>query len=507
MISKISSAGLVGIKPFLVQVEAKAVRGVPKIVITGLGDQAVAESKHRIITALKNIGIKFKTCRVVVNLAPANIKKKGSHFDLAISAVILSEFGYFSVPTNKTMFLGEIGLNGELRPVKGLLNMALLARQLEFNSLIVPLSQKNELSLIDKVDIFVFENLKKLLSWNQGNYCPAKIESFKSLSVANYSPSKYWHFTNHFPKIKRVLQIAAAGKHNLLLIGSSQFGLQKISRCLLDLLPPPSNSELLEINQIYSLLNNSDIGIQQNRPYRQIEANITQTELVGNVSKVRPGEFSLSHQGILYVNCLDNFLLKTLNFFKRPLAAKKISLSLGDRAMDLFADFLLIASIKPCPCGNYGSCTKKCSCNPAARNKHLAMIPFFMLKSFDVFLYLNDLQEKKATDLFSMSEENIKLDEIKQKIMQARMKQVSRLKKEEFVFNSQITQASLVELIEISARAKTELARAQDRFKLPMFSCLAIIRVAQTIADLDHEEKIKRVHIREALQYRWLANN
>ncbi|MEA2056562.1 MAG: ATP-binding protein [Patescibacteria group bacterium] len=506
MITKISSAGLMGIKPFLVQVEAKAIRGVPRVIITGLGDQAVSESKHRIITALKNIEVKFKACRVVVNLAPANIRKKGSHFDLAITVAILSEFGYFSAPTSKTMFLGEIGLNGELRPVRGLLNMALLARQLKFNSLIVPLSQKKEVRLIDGIDIFAFSDLKKLLSWNKGNYHPAKVVFSKNLPQRNYARAKYWHFISQFPRIERILQIAGAGKHNLLLVGANSFSMQKISRCLLDLFLPPTNQELLEINQIYSLFKNNTFHIKQRRPYRSIDTNITKTELVGSSRKFKPGEFSLAHKGILFVNNLDDFSLKKLNLFRQPLAEKRINLSLGDGLTTLFADFLSIACFKPCPCGNYGSQSRKCLCNPAARKKHLASIPLFLLKSFDLFIYLTDLQEKKTVDLFSKPDNNLKFDENKKQIREARTRQIARYKQKNCILNSGITQELLSDLIKITSKAKAELARAQEEFKLPLYSCLSIIKVAQTIADLDQKDEIKQIHIREALQYRWLTN-
>jgi magnesium chelatase family protein len=503
MTTIVNSASLRGLEPFLVEVEVTASRGVPKLIITGLADRAVSESKHRILTALKNLGIKLKSCRIVVNLAPADVKKRGAHLDLSIALAILTEFKHCRLLPAKTLVVGELGLNGEIRSVSGLLNYVLFAQKQGFNKVIIPRSQKVGLKLVSNIEILMADNLDQILNWTKDQ---VELPRFKAGSISSKKNlgkfDHFWTQLNNRPEIQRVLSICAAGGHHLLLLGPVDASKNSVARAIRAVLPPPSAQEAIEAMQIHSLLEVDCQSLIRDRPWRKVDVNITKAGLAGGGRKIKPGEISLAHQGVLFIRDVPHISYKVLSCLERPLITGRVKLRRNNISFVYPANFCLVASTPLCPCGYFGSNIQTCSCNPDQRKRFFTKIPSFLLNQIDLYLRLQPFRAKSLSELLSNKDQQ-DLTKLRQSIKVAREIQCRRYQDETFDFNYQLSSDYIQQQICLSQPAKKALDQAYQALRLSTAACLKTIKLARTIADLQQVEVIAADHINEALGYRF----
>ncbi len=504
MTTIINSASLRGLEPFLVEVEVTASRGVPKLIITGLADRAVSESKHRILTALKNLGIKLKSCRIVVNLAPADVKKRGAHLDLSIALAILTEFRHCRLLPAKTLVVGELGLNGEIRSVSGLLNYVSFAQKQGFKKVIIPRSQKVGLKLVSNIEILMVDNLEQILDWTKDQNKLPRFKADGSISSKKNSGKfdHFWTQLNNRPEIQRVLSICAAGGHHLLLLGPVDASKNSVARAIRAVLPPPSDQDAIEAMQIHSLLKVNCQSLISDRPWRKVDVNITKAGLAGGGRKIKPGEISLAHQGVLFIRDIHHISYKILSCLERPLTTGKIKLRRNNISFVYPANFCLVASTPLCPCGYFGSNMQTCSCNPDQRKRFFTRIPSFLLNRIDLYLRLKPFRAKSLSKLLS-NKDRQELTTLRQNIRTAREIQSKRYRDEAFDLNYQLSADYIQKQIYLSQPARKTLDKAYQALRLSTAACLKTIKLAQTIADLKQIEVIAADDINEALGYRF----
>ncbi len=507
MMTTVNSASLKGFDPFLVRVEVTATRGVPKLIITGLADRAVSESKHRILTALKNLGIELKSCRIVVNLAPADVNKRGAHLDLPIALAVLSEFGHCSLDTDKTLMVGELGLNGEIKPVKGVFNYVLFARNRGFERVIIPQNQEKGLGLISGIEILLAKNLAQVINWTKNR---VKLPSFKAVEggFSKKDLNKFDHFWGQLgnqPKIQRALAISAVGGHHLLLLGPIDASKNSVAQAMRAVLPPPTSCEAIEALKIHSLMNGSCHHLVSHRPWREVDMNVTKAGLVGGGRRIRPGEVSLAHQGVLYIKHISRISYKILSCLEQPLTTGRIKLRRNNVSFGYSADFCLIGSSSLCPCGYFGSKMQSCTCNPNQRKRFLTKIPPFLFRQIDLYLKLQPFGARDLSQLFS-NQTQPGLKELRRKVERARQVQLTRYKQEDFKLNYQLSSNYIQSKIRMSQPAKKALEEAYQSLQLSSTVCLKTIKIAQSIADLEQVEEITVNQINEALGYRFSFN-
>lgn len=501
MFAKINSLGLFGLNAFNVDVEIEISRGIPAFDIVGLPDLVVKESRERIKSSMRCCNIEFPVAKVMVNLAPAGTRKSGSVHDIAILMAVLKAAGYIQDYLDSCCFIGELSLNGSLRSVEGVLPMVLLARETGFKSVFVPKENAFEASVADGIDIYGAESVSQILDHftrgikiqKQEKFVPQHRENSYSLDFSDVKGQK---------TAKAALEIAAAGGHNALLIGTPGSGKSMLAKRMPSILPAMTFEESIETTKVHSIcgLLDAKSPLITERPFRTPHHTISAAGLAGGGSVPRPGEISLAHNGLLFLDELAEFDRKTLEILRQPLEDGKVTISRAAGTVTYPASIMLIAAMNPCPCGYYGHPGGKCRCTHKQVSAYLSKISGPLLDRFDLHI---EAAPVEFQDLSSDIKEEPSA-EIRRRVTKAREIQHERFKNSGIRCNADITPDRLQEFCVMSDSAKTFIGNAFDRLGLSARAYDRILKVARTIADLKSSEIIEKDHISAAIQFRSL---
>jgi magnesium chelatase family protein len=506
LLARVFSCTTVGIDPYLIEVEVDVGGGLPEFTIVGLPDTTVKESKERVRTAIKNAGFEFPPRKIIVNLAPADIKKAGPGFDLAIAVGILAATGQIkTVYLNDYIFVGELSLDGSIRSVPGILPMALFIHEQTTKSFLVAEDNRGEVALTP-VQAYSFSSLLKIKNFLENPQIYNKVEqqSLKNFleqkqeTVYDFADVKGQHLA------KRALEVAAAGGHNLLLIGSPGCGKSLLAKCFSSILPPLTPGEALEVSKVYSIagLLNKDRPLVTSRPFRAPHHTASAASIIGGGVVPNPGEVTLATHGVLFLDELPEYRRDVLESLRQPLEDRMVIISRVAAAVTYPANFQLVGAANPCYCGYYGDGLKECICTPYQVNKYRSKISGPLLDRIDLHvevprLAYQELENKKQGE---------SSQEVQKRVIKARERQLARFFGRRITCNARMTGKEVRKYCQLEAEAKQLLKKVYTNSGLSVRAHERILKIARTIADLASSEEITITHLAEALQYRTLDN-
>ena len=507
MLSKINSYALNGLDGYGVSVEVDIHPGLPKTEVVGLPDTAVKESKERVRSAIKNSGFDFPSQRVTINLAPAHTKKEGPMFDLAIALGILVATEQAGVnaqkkilPTTKDyIFLGELSLSGEVKKINGVMPILISARESGGKKVVIPHANINEAKYIRGIEIYAVSTLKEAVEILNGGETEA-IEKTDIILSGAASASEDLKYVKGQYFAKRGLEIAAAGGHNMLMIGAPGGGKTMLAKCISGILPDMTEAESLETTKIHSVAGILDesIGVVSTRPFRSPHHTTSSVALTGGGSNSHPGEISYAHNGVLFLDELPEYPRSVLEILRQPLEDGVITVSRAAKTVEYPANFMLIASMNPCPCGYYGSSTKQCTCTPAQIQKYMSRISGPLLDRIDLHVDVDELHfEELSSEAVAESSADVKA-----RVNAARQIQTERYAGTRVHSNAKMTSEMIKKYCALDGKAEAILSNAFDKLGLSARAYTRILKVARTIADLDGAENISQKHVAEAIMYR-----
>lgn len=501
MLAKVLACAVVGLEGAIVEVEVDIAPGLPSFTIVGLPDTAVQEARERVRAAIRNCGCNFPMKRIVVNLAPADLKKAGPAYDLPIAVGILLSSEQISADLTQTILLGELSLDGGLRHTNGVLPMVALAHQEGFANVIVPESDAQEAGLIEGTKILPLASLAQLVSFFRGEipapeYKPDKVKE-ETPPPSSAVDLAYIKGQEH---VKRTLEVAAAGGHNVIMMGPPGSGKTMLARALPSILPPLTTEEALEVTKIYSVsgLLPSNTPLLRERPFRSPHYTISNAGLVGGGHWPKPGEISLSHRGVLFLDELPEFGHSLLEVLRQPLEDRVVTISRAQGRVTFPSNFMLVGAMNPCPCGYFGDPFRRCTCSPALVSRYQRRISGPFLDRVDIFVEVPHVDYEKLAD----DRLGEKSEKVQARVAAARLIQRQRFEGSKLACNAEMTPTEVREFCRVEEAAQSLLKTAMKQLHFSARAFHRILKLARTIADLTHEDTIKAHHVAEAIQYR-----
>lgn len=512
MFVRVNSIGMFGMTSFGVGVEASLDNGMPRFDVVGLPDTAVSESRDRVRAAMKNCGFKYPVNRITVNLTPADIRKEGPVYDLPIFIALLIASGQLECEIKRSAFIGELSLSGKVRKVKGALPMVIKAKELGVKEIFVPLENASECCIVEGIDIYAVKDVKQLF-----NHLSKK-ESINKVNKRFYGEyERPQEFTHDFAdvkgqyQVKRALEIAAAGGHNVMMIGPPGSGKSMLAKRIPSILPDMTFEESLDVTKMYSIAGilPDNVSIYKSRPFRSPHHTISTAGLSGGGKIPRPGELSLSHHGVLFLDELPEFSRVSMEAMRQPIEDGKITISRVSGSLTYPCQVMLVCAMNPCPCGYYGHPTRKCTCAKGAPAKYLSKVSGPLLDRLDIHIEVPQVDFQRL----SSDERCEKSADIKKRVNKARAIQNERFKGTDVTCNAKMTPSMTRKYCALDEKCKATLEKCFTAMDLSARAYDKILRIARTIADLDGCENIELEHITEAVQYRsldrkfWGTNN
>ncbi len=500
MLARIYSCSIIGLETAIVEVEVDTGQGLPAMIIVGLPDTAVQESRERVQMAIKNAGMIYPRKRITVNLAPASVKKEGPAYDLPIAlAVLVATEQIPQTAFSNSLVVGELSLDGGVRHVRGILPMAATARQLGFTRIFVPEADAAEAALIPNLEVIPVRTILDLINHVRGEnpispYPPVEISEIPVEVQTDFQEIKGQEH------VKRALEIAAAGGHNVLMSGPPGTGKTLLARALPAILPRMTIEEALDVTRIYSIADKlpRDVPLVRSRPFRAPHHTISHAGLVGGGNTPHPGEISLAHRGVLFLDELPEFGMRVLEVLRQPLEDKIVTISRAQGSLTFPANFQLVAAMNPCPCGNYGDPVKACTCSPSTITKYQKRISGPLLDRIDIFIEVPRVDYEKLSDKRQGEPSEV----VRSRVESARQIQRERFKEDGLSCNADMRPAEIRKYCILDETGTNLMRTSMQQFQLSARAYHRILKLARTIADLAASPNIQTTHLAEALQYR-----